>query len=103
MVQASAFFPSLKYSLRIFVTATKSFGGGNGNLLFLTGLLQPWLTLTLLSQGLTKVMKTFASYVMNSIYEISERTFLYKEAFPVFWISCEVCFSKICEICSWKE
>ena len=61
MVQASAFFPSLKYSLRIFVTATKSFGGGNGNLLFLTGLLQPWLTLTLLSQGLTKVMKTFAS------------------------------------------
>ena len=99
MVQASAFFPSLKYSLRIFVTATKSFGGGNGNLLFLTGLLQPWLTLTLLSQGLTKVMKTFASYVTNCIYEIFERTFLYKEAFPVFLIFCDEYFLKICEIC----
>ena len=52
------FFPSLKYSLRIFVTGTKSYDGGNGNPLFLTGPLQPWQTLTLSSQRLTKVVRT---------------------------------------------
>ena len=46
------FFLSLKYSLRIFVTATKSYSGGNGNPLFLTGPLQPWQTLTVLWQRL---------------------------------------------------
>ena len=35
-------FSSLKYSLRIFAAATKWYGDGNGNPLFLTGLLQPW-------------------------------------------------------------
>ena len=52
------FFPSLKYCLYIFVAATKSYDGGNGSQLFLTGPLQPCETLTLLSQRLTKVIKT---------------------------------------------
>ena len=52
------FFPSLKYSLCIFVTGTKSYDDGNGNPLLLTGPLQPWRTLTLSSQMLTKVVRT---------------------------------------------
>ena len=44
MLHASAFFSSFKYSLRIFAAVTKSHGDGNGNPLFLTGLLQPWQT-----------------------------------------------------------
>ena len=51
------FFLSLKCSVRIFVTATEMYGCGNGNQLFLTGPLQPWQTLTLLSQRFTKVIK----------------------------------------------
>ena len=51
------FFQSFKYSLPIFVVATKSYSRGNDNLLFLTGPLQPWQTLTLLLQRLTKVIR----------------------------------------------
>ena len=35
-------FPSAKYSLRIFITTTRSYVGGNVNLFFLTGPLEPW-------------------------------------------------------------
>ena len=55
------FFRSLKYSkysLRIFVTATKFYGDGDGNPLVLTGPLQPWQTLTLLLQRLTTGIRT---------------------------------------------
>ena len=30
MIQTSVFFPSLKYSLRVFAAGTKSYDGGNG-------------------------------------------------------------------------
>ena len=50
------FSPSLKYSLHIFA-ATKLYGGGNGNQLFLTGPLQPWQTLTFQSQNFTIVIR----------------------------------------------
>ena len=50
------FSPSLKYSLHIFA-ATKLYGGGYGNHLFLTGPLQPWQTLTFQSQNFTIVIR----------------------------------------------
>ena len=81
------FFRSLEYSLRIFVTATKSYGVGNGNPLFLIGPLQPWQTLTFLSRRLTKVMRTSLQVASRITFTKSLRkTYLYKEAFPVLWI-----------------
>ena len=50
------FFPSLRYSLRVF--ENKSYSGGNGNPLFLSGPLQPWQTLAFLSQRLIKLIRT---------------------------------------------
>ena len=78
------FFRSLKYSkysLRIFVTATKFYGDGDGNPLVLTGPLQPWQTLALLLQRLTTGIRT-------SLQLTSRIAFIYlcKEAFPVLWI-----------------
>ena len=52
------FFPPSKYSLPIFVAATKSYSGGNGNPFQPCQALQPWQTLNLLSQRLTKVIRT---------------------------------------------
>ena len=94
------FLPSLKYSLRIFVTTIKSYGGGNGNPLFLTGPFQPWQALTLLPQRLTKVIRTSLQVTSRITFmKLLKGLIFTKKSFQFYRFFCKEYFAKIREIC----
>ena len=95
MVQTSAFFPILKYSIRIFVKATNLHGGGNGNSFVFNLAITALANTNSLIAKVDYIGKKFiAGHVTNSIYEIFVRTYLSKDAFPVLWILFGVIYFK---------
>ena len=75
-------------------------GGRDCNPLFLTGPLQPWQTFTLLSQRLTKVIRTSLKVMSRIAFMKFLRGLSFtKKPFQFYWFFCEEYFSKIIEIC----